>query len=115
MKKKTIYKCTSCGHEHIKWQGSCNDCREWNTLEEEEIGDVSGGQKSISKKKNVKVNRLTDTISQNSDRIVTKYNEFNRVMGGGIVKDRLRLLLLFQGRGNQPSCYKYPMIWRSKD
>ncbi|MEC0094018.1 DNA repair protein RadA [Paenibacillus macquariensis] len=99
MKKKTIYKCTSCGHEHIKWQGSCNDCREWNTLEEEEIGDVSGGQKSISKKKNVKVNRLTDTISQNSDRIVTKYNEFNRVMGGGIVKDSITIITAIPGAG----------------
>ncbi|MEC0229884.1 DNA repair protein RadA [Paenibacillus alba] len=100
MKKKTIYKCTSCGQEHPKWQGSCNSCREWNTLEEEDIINApSGGQKGITKKKNVIINRLTDTVSQNSDRIVTKYNEFNRVMGGGIVKDSVTIITAVPGAG----------------
>ena len=100
MKKKTIYKCTSCGQEHPKWQGSCSSCREWNTLEEDDVINApSGGQKGINKKKNVIINRLTDTVSQNSDRIVTKYNEFNRVMGGGIVKDSVTIITAVPGAG----------------
>lgn len=98
MKRKTIYRCTSCGQEHPKWQGSCSSCREWNTLEEEEAGGVSA-QKIIAAKKNVAVKRLSDTVSQNSDRITTKYNEFNRVMGGGIVKDSLTIITAVPGAG----------------
>lgn len=98
MKKKIVYKCSSCGHEHPKWQGACSSCREWNTLEEEEVGGVSN-QKTITTKKNVTVKRLSDTVSQNSDRIPTKYNEFNRVMGGGIVKDSLTIITAVPGAG----------------
>src|SRR5690606_9378598 len=98
MKKRTVYRCTTCGHEHPKWQGSCNSCREWNTLEEEAAGGVSS-QKTITAKKNISVKRLADTVSQNSDRIATKYNEFNRVMGGGIVKDSLTIITAVPGAG----------------
>ncbi|MGO4274854.1 AAA family ATPase, partial [Paenibacillus sp. TAF58] len=98
MKKKTIYKCTSCGQEHPKWQGSCSSCREWNVLEEAEVGGGSN-QKTITTKKNISVKRLTDTVSQNSDRIATKYNEFNRVMGGGIVKDSITIITAVPGAG----------------
>ncbi|WP_261303091.1 DNA repair protein RadA [Paenibacillus andongensis] len=98
MKKKTIYKCTSCGQEHPKWQGSCSSCREWNVLEEAEVG-AGSNQKTITTKKNITVKRLTDTVSQNSDRIATKYNEFNRVMGGGIVKDSITIITAVPGAG----------------
>jgi DNA repair protein RadA/Sms len=98
MKKRTVYRCTTCGHEHPKWQGSCNSCREWNTLEQEDAGGVSS-QKTITAKKNISVKRLADTVSQNSDRIATKYNEFNRVMGGGIVKDSLTIITAVPGAG----------------
>lgn len=98
MKKKTIYRCSSCGFEHPKWQGSCNNCREWNTLQEEVSGGVSE-QKQITSKKNNQIKRLTETVSQNSDRIATSYNEFNRVMGGGIVKDSLTIITAVPGAG----------------
>ena len=39
MKKKTLYRCSNCGFESIKWLGKCPDCNSWNTLEEE-IVDV---------------------------------------------------------------------------
>src|SRR5688572_20881889 len=32
---KTIYRCTSCGHQSAKWLGRCPGCTEWNTLHEE--------------------------------------------------------------------------------
>jgi DNA repair protein RadA/Sms len=99
MKKKTVYICSSCGQSHPKWQGVCSSCREWNTLEEEDApGAAPAGQKPIAKR-NVNVNRLTQTVSQNSHRIVTRYNEFNRVMGGGIVKDSLTIITAVPGAG----------------
>ncbi len=97
-KKKNVYICSSCGFEHPKWQGSCNNCREWNTLIEDVVGGPSE-QKQITVKKNVSIKRLTETISQNSDRIVTSYNEFNRVMGGGIVRDSLTIITAVPGAG----------------
>ena len=36
-KIRTAYFCKSCGSQHSKWEGRCNSCGEWNTLEEEII------------------------------------------------------------------------------
>ncbi|MDP9347995.1 MAG: DNA repair protein RadA, partial [Gemmatimonadota bacterium] len=33
-KTKTVYFCTECGNETLRWQGQCTGCREWNTLVE---------------------------------------------------------------------------------
>ena len=37
MKKKTLYRCSNCGFESIKWLGKCPDCNSWNTLEDEVV------------------------------------------------------------------------------
>lgn len=99
MKKKTVYKCSSCGHQHPKWQGRCNQCQEWSTLLELEVG----GKETIARPKVLKgvssVKRLVDTNSSQSDRIITSINEFNRVMGGGIVKDSLTIITAEPGAG----------------
>ena len=34
-KTKTVYRCTECGAEHLRWSGKCDTCGEWNTLVEE--------------------------------------------------------------------------------
>ena len=31
---KTVYTCSQCGTEHVKWQGQCADCGGWNCLVE---------------------------------------------------------------------------------
>jgi len=97
-KVKTKFVCTRCGTDSPKWMGKCPGCNEWNTLVEETIGGPSE-QKQVTPKKNVSVKRLTETVSQNSDRIVTSYNEFNRVMGGGIVRDSLTIITAVPGAG----------------
>ena len=33
-KQKTIYSCTECGGQTLKWQGQCPHCQIWNTLVE---------------------------------------------------------------------------------
>lgn len=43
MKIKTVYQCTSCGYQSLKWAGKCPDCGEWNTLAE--TAQVKGGCK----------------------------------------------------------------------
>ena len=34
MKAKTIYRCTECGYEALKWMGRCSECGAWNSFEE---------------------------------------------------------------------------------
>lgn len=33
-KAKTLYVCSACGHESVKWFGCCPGCGEWNTMDE---------------------------------------------------------------------------------
>ncbi|MDW5298541.1 MAG: DNA repair protein RadA [Sedimentibacter sp.] len=99
MKTKTIYRCTNCGYETVKWMGKCPNCNEWNSLEENtiEIKKSSNNSRSTAKKKTIK--KLAEVTSSNSDRIITNIGEFNRVMGGGIVKDSITIITAKPGAG----------------
>ncbi len=96
-KTKTIYTCSKCGHQHPKWQGFCNSCGAMSTLQEENkekqstITKISKGVASVK--------RLTEAKSKNSDRIITDLGEFNRVMGGGIVRDSITIITAKPGAG----------------
>lgn len=98
-KVKTVYICSSCETQHPKWQGFCNGCGERGTLREETSGGESKQTKPRVAKTNVAVKRLLDTNSSKSDRLVTSISEFNRVMGGGIVKDSLSIITAVPGAG----------------
>ncbi len=95
-KKKTIYTCNNCGYESIGYMGKCPNCSSWGSLEEEV---VLGKKSSVRKKSNKKINRLGEIKTDNSDRIITNIPEFNRVMGGGIVKDSVTILSAVPGAG----------------
>ncbi|MBO0961572.1 DNA repair protein RadA [Neobacillus sp. MM2021_6] len=96
-KKKTVYVCSGCGHHHAKWQGFCNSCGAMSTLQEENNEKQSTATKVTKGIASVK--RLTDAKSQNSDRIITDMGEFNRVMGGGIVRDSITIITAKPGAG----------------
>jgi DNA repair protein RadA/Sms len=100
IKTKSIYKCTVCGCETSKWAGRCPDCSNWNTFEETVIevkkGPNSNTNSSVQRKN---ISRLNDIKASNSDRIVTGINEFNRVMGGGIVRDSITIITAKPGAG----------------
>ena len=97
-KAKQIYVCTSCGQVYSKWQGKCDACKEWNTIEEQQPEPVrkTGGARS---KGSIPTKRLIDVESSTSARIITGISEFNRVMGGGIVKDSLTIITARPGAG----------------
>ena len=99
MKKKTLYRCSNCGFESIKWLGKCPDCNSWNTLEEEVV-DVSKTKSAKVREASKKpVRKLMDVVSNKSDRILTGISEFDRVMGGGIVKDSITIITARPGAG----------------
>lgn len=89
-KDKSIFRCQSCGNQAPKWMGQCLECGEWDTLVEERL--VSGAVK----KKNASF--LPEPVSIDSvevtstSRVKTGLDEFDRVLGGGIVDGSLVLI-----------------------
>ena len=85
MKKRNyIYRCSSCGHEELKWLGRCPECGEWNTLTETAIGKTAGvnrGRKEIPQSI-----PLLAVDPMDGNRISSGIAELDRVLGGGIIK-----------------------------
>lgn len=89
-KNKSVYVCSECGYQSPKWLGKCPSCNQWNTMEEE-IENTSS--KPLSKSSSVsKVMALDEITTDVEKRISTGINEFDRVLGGGIVYGSLILL-----------------------
>lgn len=98
MKTKVIYRCSQCGYESPRWMGKCQECDAWNTLEEA-INQPKKPSSASSNGRKASAKKLSEVSSGNSDRIVTGIQEFNRVLGGGIVKDSLTILTARPGAG----------------
>ncbi|MBC5630849.1 DNA repair protein RadA [Clostridium sp. NSJ-6] len=99
-KIKTVYVCKDCGYETPKWLGKCPDCNNWNTFEEEVV-QAKSTSKAVTTSRTPKkaAKKLTEVTSSKSDRIVTGINEFDRVMGGGIVRDSITIITARPGAG----------------
>lgn len=90
-KQKTIFSCTSCGHNQAKWNGQCPTCLEWNTLKEEiEIEQKSRFEAAIGR--DSKPMRLKEVPLHKTPRIHSGLHEFDRLIGGGIVPGSLTLV-----------------------
>ncbi|QNT77448.1 DNA repair protein RadA [Entomobacter blattae] len=85
------YVCQTCGAVYAKWQGHCEACGEWNTIQEEQVILSVGGAKG-----NVKGNKLvfSDLLGEEAPllRLKTGIEEFDRVLGGGLVPSSAVLL-----------------------
>lgn len=94
-KIKTKYVCQSCGYESAKWMGRCPGCNEWNTLVEEFVEEKKAKRGAAfvhSSSRQLKPERLSDVVSQEETRVHTNSQEFDRVLGGGIVPGSLVLV-----------------------
>ena len=95
MKKntKTIFCCQSCGYQSPKWMGKCPDCGQWDTLVEEAFtaGALKSGIQGMPGLQSEPV--PIDSIQfENEERIRTHIQEFDRVLGGGLVPGSLVLI-----------------------
>jgi len=89
-KTRIKYICSNCGYESLRWLGKCPECESWNSFTEEII-ETSKRKPVISKSK-YELNTI-ETISANEgDRIKTGINEFDRVLGGGLMPGSVVLL-----------------------
>ncbi|MCR5581746.1 MAG: DNA repair protein RadA [Pseudobutyrivibrio sp.] len=91
-KKVSVFFCQECGNETSKWAGKCPSCGAWNSLVEEVIDKNT--VKAIAKTRigEVKTTKLIDVAASNEQRISTNIEEFDRVLGGGIVPGSMVLV-----------------------
>ena len=90
MKSKVVYICSECGYESAKWIGKCPDCGGWNTFVEEVVV-TSKTSKKVTQSYSSPV-KLSTVSTTKDTRIPTGIEEFDRVLGGGIVSGSLVLV-----------------------
>lgn len=96
-KVKTRYKCRNCGYISASYLGRCPNCGAWNQFEEEtqEVKKVSTkatASRLMTKIGNNDPVKLNEVKAEKEKRIVTPFEELNRVLGGGIVPGSLVLI-----------------------
>jgi DNA repair protein RadA/Sms len=105
-KAKSLYSCTECGGQVLKWQGQCPHCQAWNTLVEtvaetahsgNRFGLIAGGR----------LQRLSEIEAREENRVPTGIAEFDRVLGGGVVPGGVVLI------GGDPGIGKSTLLLQS--
>ncbi len=105
-KTKTTFFCQNCGTQTAKWVGKCSACNEWNTIVEEVLQkeEKRNWKQTATIKRVSKALNIDEITINEEDRIDTKNNEFNRVLGGGLVKGSMTLL------GGEPGIGKSTLL-----
>ncbi|MEO6561754.1 MAG: DNA repair protein RadA [Nitrosospira sp.] len=88
-KPKSVYSCTECGGQTLKWQGQCPHCQTWNTLVEA-IAEKTSRFTPVSEINGVQ--NLSEVDAGEEPRYSTGVAEFDRVLGGGLVHGGVVLL-----------------------
>jgi DNA repair protein RadA/Sms len=114
----TIYVCQNCGNQSRKWLGKCPDCNEWNSFVEERFrptaqavskSSASGLSLGSSQFRESKPIAYGEIESQDDARTSSGIDEFDRVLGGGIVDGSLVLI------GGEPGIGKSTLIAQVAD
>ncbi|AXW86813.1 DNA repair protein RadA [Lonsdalea britannica] len=89
---KRAFVCNECGADYPRWQGQCSACQAWNTITEvrlaaapssarsDRFASYAGDSAGVSK-----VQKLSDISLEALPRFSTGFQEFDRVLGGGVV------------------------------
>ncbi len=101
MNPQTIFICSSCDAQFPKWQGRCTECGSWGTIQE-----IANRKSQIAKSSSPPAQTLplNSIAAENVKRIQTGIEEFDRVLGGGIVPSSLVLI------GGEPGIGKSTLI-----
>ena len=83
-KAKTTYTCTECGGQSPKWQGQCPGCQAWNTLVET-VAETPGVNRYAALAQTAGLQKLAEVEAAEVPRQATGIEEFDRVLGGGLV------------------------------
>ncbi len=99
---KSVFCCSECGYETVKFLGKCPSCGAWNTLKEQKI--YKEKKTALSREVSVGPMTLNEIESKETSRISTKISELDRVLGGGLVKGSLVLV------GGEPGIGKSTLL-----
>ncbi len=89
MKAKSVFVCSNCGARSARWQGRCPSCGAWNSFVEEALSQTNTPK---SKSKQSTPTLLSRVQNESTERILTGNEEFDRVLGGGIVPGSVVLI-----------------------
>lgn len=110
-KAKTIYSCANCGAQHPKWAGQCQDCGDWNTLQEEAAPIAAASSAKTARFEGfapkATVQKLQKVSIAGTPRFSSGLGELDRVLGGGLVPGSIILL------GGDPGIGKSTLILQS--
>ncbi len=99
---KTAYVCNDCGAEYSRWAGKCNACNAWNTISEIRLAPVkvsSSVRMGYAGATTSKVQKLSEISLEQLPRTSSGFNEFDRVLGGGLVSGSAILIGGHPGAG----------------
>jgi len=109
-KSRTVYVCSACGDESPKWQGQCPACGAWNTLSALHVAArtepraravaAAGGESAAARS-------LGAVEAEEAARVPTGSEEFDRVLGGGLVVGSVTLI------GGDPGIGKSTLLLQS--
>lgn len=107
-KSSSVFVCQNCGYESAKWLGQCPECGAWNTFEEQ-VKPVAAGKRTAGSSRpalsaqTVKLSEV-QAYDQSFRRIGTGMEEFDRVLGGGMVLGSIVLI------GGEPGIGKSTLL-----
>ena len=105
-KTRTIFICQDCGHQVSKWLGKCPECNSWNSFSEERQLQASSSNSQNNFEPSAPLT-ITEVQPVQENRILTGIGEFDRVLGGGMVKGSLILI------GGEPGIGKSTLTLQS--
>lgn len=105
VKSKSVFVCQNCGAKESKWVGKCSTCGEWNSFVEE-VEVITKGNRTASGLggSSLRPLRLSEVKTNADERMDTKDDELNRVLGGGLVPGSMILL------GGEPGIGKSTLV-----
>ncbi|MDP6646988.1 MAG: DNA repair protein RadA [Dehalococcoidales bacterium] len=104
---KTVFICQQCGKESLKWLGHCPNCQEWNSFAEQTVVAATPSfQSTISTGPPLELSQI---VIKDGERLPLPLNEFNRVLGGGLVAGSLILI------GGDPGVGKSTLLLQVAD
>lgn len=91
---KTVFSCQACGYESSRWLGKCPGCGDWNSfVEEKQQPNVQQvGNRGVLSSLSTAPVLLADIKGEHQLRYQTGMEEFDRVLGGGVVQGSVTLI-----------------------
>lgn len=89
-KQKINFECSNCTFTTLKWQGCCPDCQEWNSFVEKKA--ESNKTQRLRASSAVALKKLDDIEAHSQERMVSNVDEWDRVLGAGIMPGSFLIL-----------------------